>query len=111
MNPQTVKLFDQFQKVLATAQVAHEGDRYGGTIDLQSMPDGMRALFDEFEEIVNGQMLSFLDEIQVKIGAIPIKAVFDNGYEAFVKDLQIYPSTGDISFKFSEIPAQSAKLA
>lgn len=84
---------------MATAQVAEEGSHYGGRIDLRETPANIRALFDEFEEIVNGQMFAFLDDIQERIRAILIKVVFDNGQEEYVKDLQIFPSTGDISFR------------
>ena len=111
MNTRTVKLIDQSRDVLAVTQVADEGDHYGGTIDLEGAPASLRALFDEFEEIVNGQMFSFLDAIQEKIGSLPIKAVFDNGREVYVKDLQVFPSTGEVSFKSAEVPSPSAKLA
>jgi hypothetical protein len=111
MNARTVKLIDQSQHPLATAQVADEGDHFGGTIDLESAPAGVRALFDEFEEIVNGQMFSFLDEIQAKIEALRIKVVFDDGSESYVKDLQVYPGTGDVSFKLADAPAPGGNMA
>lgn len=111
MTTRSVQLIDQSRSVLATAQVADEGDYYGGTIDLGRTPASLRALFDEFDEIVNGQMFAFLDEIQEKIGALPLKAVFDDGTEVYVKDLQVYPSTGDVSFRLVGARAQTAKQA
>ena len=111
MNMRTVQFIDQSRNVLATAQVADEGNHYGGTIDLRGVSAGLRALFIEFEEIVNGQMFSFLDEIQEKIDSPHMKAVFDDGQEVDVKDLQVFPSTGDVSFKLAEIPAHSTRLA
>ncbi len=111
MQTRTVKLIDQTRHVVATAQVADEGAYYGGTIDLCQTPASLRALFEEFEEIVNGQMLSFLDDIQERIAAHPIKAVFESGQEVDIKDLQVYPSTGDLSFKLAEISTPSKRLA
>jgi hypothetical protein len=111
MKTQTVRLIDQARNTIAVARVGMEGDRYGGTIDLHGMPANLRALFDEFEEVVNGQMFSFLDEIQEKIGALPIKVVLENGQEIFLNDLQVYPSTGEVSFKLAEVPAASMKSA
>src|SRR4051794_33250302 len=99
MNTQCVHLVDQSRTVLAVAQVADEGGYFGGTIDLSLTPTPLRALFEEFEEIVNGQMFVFLDEIQEKIGSLFIKAIFNNGLEDDVKDLQVFPSTGDVSFR------------
>jgi hypothetical protein len=111
MTNGTVKLIDRSQNVLATALVSDEGDRYGGTIDLSSTPPALCALFAEFEEIVNGQMFSFLDEIEDRIRALPIKAVFESGDEIHVKDLQVYPSTGNVSFKSADVPAPSTRPA
>ena len=111
MTDGTVKLIDQSRNVLATARVVNEGDRYGGTIDLRYAPPVLRRPFAEFEEIVNGQMFSFLDEIEEKIGALPIKAVFESGKEVPVKDLQVYPSTGSVSFKLAEVPAARMRPA
>lgn len=105
MTTRTVKLIDRSRSVLAVAQVADEGDHYGGTIDLRSTPASLRALFDEFEEIVNGQMFSFLDEIQEKIAAVPVKVVFETGREVEVKDLQVFPSSAGVSFRLAEVPS------
>src|SRR5947209_1177847 len=110
METRTVKLIDQSRKVVATAQVADEGAYYGGTIDLRETPSSLLALFEEFEEIVNGQMFAFLDDIQGRIGTSPLKAVFDTGPEVSVKDLQVFPSTGDVSFRLAEVPSPSRKL-
>src|SRR3954453_12477178 len=98
-----VKLVDQFRSIVATADVADEGANYGGAIDLTSTPAGVRALFEEFEEIVNGQMFAFLDEVQERIAALRLKAVFDSGRAECIKDLQVFPSTGDVSFKLAEV--------
>jgi hypothetical protein len=111
MQTQTVKLIDQSRHVVATAQVANEGAYYGGTIDLGQTPSSLHALFEEFEEIVNGQMLSFLDDIQERIAAHTSKAVFESGQEVDIKDLQVYPTTGDLSFKLAEISTPSSRLA
>jgi hypothetical protein len=109
MNTRTVKLIDPSQNVLAVARVAAEGDHYAGTIDLTCTPPALKALFTEFEEIVDGQMFSFLDEIQERIGAVPITAVFDNGDEGAINDLQVFPNAGDVSFQCTSIPAFSVR--
>ena len=105
MNMRRVEFIDRSRAVLAVAQVADEGGSFGGTIDLHAAPAELRALFEDFEEIVNGQMFVFLDEIQGKIGALGISALFDDGLEADIKDLQVFPSTGDVSFRLAGVPA------
>jgi hypothetical protein len=104
MSTRHVQLADGSRAVLAVAEVADEGDHFGGTIDLRSTPAEVRALFEEFEEIVNGQVFVLLDEIQGKIGALPIRAIFDDGLEADIEDLQVFPSTGDVSFRLAGEP-------
>ena len=110
MQTRIVELIDQSGKVVATAQVADEGAYYGGTIDLSRTPASLRALFEEFEEIVNGQMFAFLDDIRERIGSLSIKAAFDTGHEVYMTDLQVFPSTGDVSFKLAEVFTRSASL-
>jgi hypothetical protein len=102
MTGKAAQLIDPFRTVLATAHVTEEGTHFRGTIDLAMMPESLRRLFVELEEIVNGQEFSVLDEIQDKIAAASLRVVFDDGTEAFVKDLQIYPSSGDLSFKLAK---------
>lgn len=111
MNTQPVKLIDAARALLATAEVVDEGLYFGGTINLESTPPSLRALFDEFEEVVNDQMLSFLDEIQEKISAFGIKVVFADGFEADVKDLQVFPTAGEVSFKLAASPAHAFRPA
>jgi hypothetical protein len=56
-------------------------------------------------------MFAFLDEIQEKIGSLPIRAAFDDGADVFVQDLQVFPSTGDATFRLASVVAQSTRLA
>ena len=93
------------------AQVADEGGYFGGTTDLRSTPAHLRALFEEFEEIVNGQMFVFMDEIQEKIGSLPIIVVFEDGFEANVKDMQVFPSESNVSFRLAGAPSPTARPA
>ena len=93
---------------LASAQVVDDGGYFWGTVDLGATPAHLRSLFEEFEEIVDGQMLSFLDEIQGRIASSPVRAVFDDGDEFEVADLQVYPTTGDISFRPADVASRPA---
>jgi hypothetical protein len=111
MSTQHIQLVDQGQIVLAEAQVVDEGGYFGGTIDLRATPDPIRVLFDEFEEIVNGQMFAFLDEIQEKINSLRLKAVFDDGSEVPIEDLQVFPAAEDVSFRSAGVPLRTARPA
>lgn len=101
MAEQTIKLLGQSGMVLATARVVDEGTHFGGAIDLSSTPAEVLALFENFEEIVNQQMLSFLDEIEDKIDALRVQAVFADGSKVPVSSLQVYPAASEVSFKVS----------
>jgi hypothetical protein len=99
MSALSVTLVDAQRNVVATAQIDPDGDRFGGAADLRHMPPDMRQLFEEFEQAVNGQMFAFLDDIEQRIRALGLRAVFAEGPELAVEDLQIYPHGGRISFK------------
>lgn len=99
MTTQPIYLVDQSSTRVAVLNVALIGDCYRGTICLDATPPELKRLFEEFEENVEGQMFALADEIEEKIGVIPLKVVFSNGMEACVEDLQVYPSTKRVSFK------------
>ena len=105
MRTQLVKLIDPNCIVVATAQVIEHGQGFRGRIDLSLMPARLQQKFAEYEEIVNGQMFSLLDEIEEQISALQLKIRFDTGYEVESEDLQVYPSTNRISFRFVEEPS------
>lgn len=111
MALRNVKMIDHQRDVVATAQVVEREDCFAGLVDLSRMPADIRRKFEEYEEIVNGQMFSLLDEIEEQIGAIPLKVVFEEGAEVSVADLQIYPGAGRVSFKILKEPAPDFALA
>lgn len=96
---QCVTLIDQGRQVVATAQVSEQDGSFVGWINLSSMPVQVRRLFEEYEEIVNTQTFSLLDEIEEHIETLHLKVVFENGHEAALADVQIYPSTNKVSFQ------------
>jgi len=99
MISQRVTLIDQGRQVVATAQVAEQDGAFAGRIDLGPMPVPLQRLFEEYEEIVNTHMFSLLDESEAKIEALHLKGVFEDGHEAALTDVQIYPSTKKVSFQ------------
>jgi hypothetical protein len=100
--PVHVKLIDPAKNVVATAQVQAEEGYFAGQIDLGRMPPPMRRTFAEYEEIVNGQVFSLLDEIEERVRALGIQVVFEGRQAGDVEDLHIYPGTGLVSFKVAE---------
>jgi hypothetical protein len=99
MTSPPIYLIDQSSAKIAVLHVEPSGDRYRGTICLEATPPELQHLFEEFEANVEGQMFSLADVIEGKIGVIPLRVVFPNGLEAYVEDLQVYPSTKRVSFK------------
>src|SRR6266446_4136671 len=102
MTTQHFYLVDKSSTRVAVLNVEPCGDRYRGTICLDATPPDLKQLFAEFEENVEGQMFSLADEVEEKIGMIPLRVVFPNGTEADVEDLQVYPSTNRVSFKIRQ---------
>ncbi len=105
MATQSLYLVDPSSTKVAVPNVEPSGDHYRSTICLDAAPPELRRLFEEFEENVEGQMFSLADEIEEKIEAAPLRVVFPNGVEAYVDDLQVYPSTKRVSFKIRQTSA------
>lgn len=110
MTSQTVKLLGSDRSVLATAEVADEGLHYGGTVDLREVPGDLRRLFEELEEVVTGQMFSLVDDVQRRIAATPVFAAFDGVTAVPIDDLQVFPSTGDVSFRVRDATAEAPRV-
>ncbi|MBO0700565.1 MAG: hypothetical protein J2P46_19365 [Zavarzinella sp.] len=107
MSQRTGYLKDQSSDQVASFAVVPVGDRYEGTITLARTPLDLRRLFDEYEELVEGQVFSRLNNIEERIAARRLRVVFDDGTESAVEDLQVYPSTGAVSFAARESKAQT----
>lgn len=103
MASQMACLFDRDNRKIGALEVAPIDAHYEGTISLEDAPPDVRRLFEDYEEIVEGQMFSLLDDIEAKINAIPFKVSFENRTEAYVEDLQVFPSSGAISFKLRQM--------
>src|SRR5687768_13441101 len=99
MTCRPVYLVDQASARIARLDVRSAGDRYQGTISLEETPPQLKHLFEEFEEMVEGQMFELAEEIEEKIAMMPLKAVFEDGTEARVEELQVFPRTKRVSFK------------
>lgn len=99
MNSQHVTIIDQSRQVVATANVSEKDGYFAGQIDLSPMPTTLQRQFEEYEEMVNHQMFSLLDELEEKIGDLLLKVVFADGHVVQLTDVQIYPSTKKVSFK------------
>ena len=99
MSSQHVTIINQSRQTVATAEVSEQGGYFSGRVDLSLMPAALQHQFEEYEEVVNQQMFSFLDELEDKIEGLLLKVVFANGDVAQLADVQIYPSTKSVSFK------------
>jgi hypothetical protein len=99
MISQRVTLIAQGQQVVGTARVAEQDGTFIGRIDLRLMPVSLRRLFEEYEEIVTTHMFSLLDAIEEQIEMLHLQGVFENGHEATLINVQIYPSTKKVSFQ------------
>lgn len=98
-----VYLLDGGSNRVADLNATFTGEHYEGTISLEYMPPELKRLFEEYEGIVEGQMFSLLDGIEEKIGTIPFRVSFEDGSQAYVEDLQVFPSTGAVSFKTRQL--------
>lgn len=102
MNQHRIQIVEPGGRLLATAVVETRADRLMGAADLSDMPANWRRHFEEYERIVNGQIFSVLDDIEDQIRGLRLRVEFDDA-TAEVEDLQLFPSTGRISFRVAKL--------
>ena len=102
MRSQHVTIIDREGRLVAAAEVTRQEGYFAGLVDLYPMPTKLRRQFEEYEEHVNNQLFSLLDEIEEKIEALRLRVVFGDGQEADLIDVQIYPGTKKVSFKVAK---------
>lgn len=105
MQEHFVRFVDPCGATIAIARVVNEVNYFDGTIDIDQMPPNLRSLFIEFEEIVNTQMFSLLDDVQQRIASFRIAASFDSGPVVAISDLHFYPGTGSLAFRVTPVSA------
>jgi hypothetical protein len=99
MSSQCVTFINAERQVIATAHVTEQDGRFTGRIELRHMPIALQRLFADYEEIVSAQMFSLLDAVEEQIATLRLTGVFEDGHEAVLTDVQIYPSTKKVSFQ------------
>jgi hypothetical protein len=109
VRPISVRIFDQDRNAVAVAEVELQAGNYSGTANVDRMPETLRLRFETYEDIVNSQTFSLLDQIEEEIGSIAFVAVFEDGSESYIKDLQIFPKTRTVSFNVMESAVVTAR--
>ncbi len=102
MTPKPISIIDQNANRVAPVDVVLCGDHYEGHISLASTPPHLKQLFEQFEEVVEGQMFSLLDGVIEKIEHARLRVVYEDGTEEEVSDLQVYPSRNHVTFKIRQ---------
>jgi hypothetical protein len=72
-----------------------------GTIDLSQADAGVLALLYELEEMINGIILSLLDQVMNRIEALGISWIRDGGAPLRVYDVQINPTERLFGFRLA----------
>ena len=99
MNSQCVTFIDQGRNVVATAHVVEQDGQFIGRIDLSPMSRPLQQVFEEYEEVVSTGMFSLLNALEEQIETLHLAGAFEDGREAVLADVQIYPSTKKVSFQ------------
>ncbi len=101
-----IHLVDESSAPVAQLDVQLRDGVFEGTIHLESTPPSMRKLFEQYEECVEGQMFSLLDDLEDRLAALRLRAILSDGTEADVVNLQVYPSRQSVSLSICQ-PAKT----
>lgn len=99
MSVRNVELLDSTHSILARATVEDKGSHYSGSVDVAEMPPELLKLFEEYESFVKNQVLGRLDELEEEIEKKNLAATIDDGPEVGIRDVQVFPRAGTISFR------------
>lgn len=96
-------LIDSQKNILAKITVSKiDGNLYIGTITDDYLPDNIRQTFLRYQEIINGQMFSLLDDIETEISRFGLAVSQPDSLKPLkIFDLQMM-SDGKISFRVSK---------
>lgn len=95
----TGDLVDRLGIVVGRVCVNYSSNLYSGTINLLGVPRDTVVLFEEYEMLVNGQVLTLIDDLDYRIEQMKIVFVSEGNVPIRVLDLQVYPSVGRVSFR------------
>jgi hypothetical protein len=110
MADQVVTIIDRSRTPVAVAQVTHRDELFRGMIDLDQTPMGLLKLFEDYENIVQSQMFTLVDEMDGQIDSLGLHVITETGEELEIEDLQVFPTSRRFSFrpgKRAEPPAHN----
>lgn len=93
------RLVDAQGNLIGEVRVSVEEGLGSGEIDLSGTAPSIVSIFTRFEEVVNGQMLSVLDDVETEIRKLGARFLSAEGQALPVGDLQVYPALRVVSFR------------
>jgi hypothetical protein len=107
MNPEQLTLVDSAGKAVAELTVTSQEDGwYFGKIDSQQFPTDLGEALAWYDEVVEHQMLSFLDAALARVEQFGLTVRYANGILRKVFSLQI-SKANEVSFRSTPVPAPS----
>ena len=108
-----VSLIDPSGNTLAELLIADEVDGWlSGTVICQSFPREVKKALAWYDEVVQDQMLSYLDEASAAVQSFELQAKFSDGSAHKVYSLHI-SQNNEVSFRLSPVlpPPELPKVA
>lgn len=92
------RIIDRAGRMVAQVNVDLKDGRFEGWVETLTSEKDIRELFQTYEDVVDGQVLSLLDAIEQRIDALD--AVFATSSETTpISDVQIFPRDMVVSFR------------
>ena len=107
MNPELMNLVDRAGKNVAELMVtAEENGWYFGQVRSQQFPTEVREALAWYDEVVEHQLLSYLDSALARVERFELAVQDPNGAVRKVYSLQINHDN-EVSFRITPVPAPS----
>jgi hypothetical protein len=99
-----ISLIDPSGNTLAELLIADEVESwFNGTVICQNLPIGVKKALAWYDEVVQDQMLSYLDEATTAVQNFELQSKFLDGSAHKVYALHVSPAN-EVSFRLSPVP-------
>ena len=108
MNPETLTLTDAAGNAVAELVMSHEDDGWhSGRVRSLQLPAELKEALDWYDEVVENQMLSYLDQALAAVERWGLRVRFRDGLTHPFYSLHISRSN-DVSFRVTPVPPSAA---
>lgn len=105
MNPEKLTMFDSTGDAVAVLEINGQSEGwYTGRLLKRDFAPALQSALDRYDEVVENQILSLLDDALADVAAFDLKIQFSNGAPKQIFSLHVSPDDS-IAFRTTPVPS------